>query len=79
MSAGVGVGSPPNGMDVVSDMVDLAVWIFRLIWPNEPFIKVVARFKEIVAPPRARAAVLTAKLFHLARLLHRGLWTLPWV
>ena len=39
MCAGVGVGSLPNGIDVVRDMVDLAVWIFRQIGANKPDIK----------------------------------------
>jgi hypothetical protein len=57
-------------------------WAFprSLIWPTESlFDEVVARFKDAVAPPRARAAVLGAKLFHRARLQHSGLLPLPWV
>jgi len=65
----------------VDEVIEKFRWAFphSLIWPNEPLFEVVARFKDLVAPPRARAAVLSVKLFHLARLLHRSLWPLPWV
>ncbi|HYN22285.1 MAG TPA: hypothetical protein VE078_15095 [Thermoanaerobaculia bacterium] len=71
------LGSDPK----VDEVIEELRWAFphSLIWPAEPLFDVVARFKDIVAPPRARAAVLSAKLFHLARLLHRSLWPLPWV